>query len=69
MINKETLAHFENEIIEGKKLLLIIYLTQKEIKLYDHLQANNLHLEQEKIAHSFAEQEIEKCCQYLNNPK
>ncbi len=67
MMNKETLSHFENEIVEGKKTTpySLPNLTQKEVKLYDYLQKNNLRLEQEKITHSFAEQEIKKLNQYF----
>jgi len=62
MMNQETLSNFENHITEGKQTIPyhLPNLTPIEIELYHYLQKNNLRLEQEKIIHSFAEQEIEK---------
>jgi hypothetical protein len=62
MMNQKTLSNFENQITEGKKTVSynLPNLTQEEIKLCRYLQKNNIRLEQEKITHSFAEQEIEK---------
>jgi len=48
MMDEETLASFKSA--EG--------LTEKELKLYNHLRQNNIRLEQEKITQTFAEERI-----------
>jgi len=58
MMDEETLASFKSAEGTPATNQALQRLTEKELKLYNHLRQNNIRLEQEKITQTFAEERI-----------
>jgi hypothetical protein len=63
MMDEETLSSFASANGQQAANQNLQRLTESELKLYNHLRQNNIRLEQEKIAQTFAEERIKKLFQ------
>lgn len=60
MMDEETLSSFTSSSGQPATNQNLQRLSENELKLYNHLQQNNIRLEQEKITQPFAEERIKK---------
>lgn len=62
MMDFETLNHFKNKCGKGENTNVseLVNLTDKEIRLFNHLKEKNLRLEQEKITQEYVDEYLKK---------